>query len=295
MKKPPVPLDPRAEELLADRAYYGADDAIAAELRALGVEDDTSFDVAAAAVALSVLPLEEMPQHVQEKILAQTPRAMGGNVVPLENRAFDNAKTLLIAPPSSVRPTAPAKTRSNPAPWIAAAACFVLAAGAWAFALTRPKEVRVVQVPTPPTASTAQTPPVHEPTLAEARAAIASAPDAVRADWKATKDPSAVGATGDVVWSASLQKGYMRFVGLSPNDKTQGQYQLWIFDKNRDAKFPVDGGVFDIASNGEVIVPIDSRLHVDDATLFAVTFEKPGGVVVSKRERMIVTAQTKPG
>ena len=83
----------------------------------------------------------------------------------------------------------------------------------------------------------------------------------------------------------------MRFTGLAVNDPTQYQYQLWIFDKARDEKFPVDGGVFDVSSTGEVTVVISPKLHVTDATLFAVTIEKPGGVVVSKRERIVVTAQ----
>ena len=48
--------------------------------------------------------------------------------------------------------------------------------------------------------------------------------------------------------------------------------------------------MFDVTSAGEVIVPITAKLRVDDATLFAVTVEPPGGVVVSKREHIVVTA-----
>jgi hypothetical protein len=51
-----------------------------------------------------------------------------------------------------------------------------------------------------------------------------------------------------------------------------------------------DGGVFDVTSTGEVVVSITAKLHVDDATLFAVTIERPGGVVVSRREHIVVTA-----
>ena len=90
--------------------------------------------------------------------------------------------------------------------------------------------------------------------------------------------------------SPGTQKGFMRFVGLAVNDPKQLQYQLWIFDKHRDQAFPVDGGVFDITPSGEVIVPISAKLPVGEPTLFAVTVEKPGGVVVSKRERIVVTA-----
>jgi anti-sigma-K factor RskA len=109
--------------------------------------------------------------------------------------------------------------------------------------------------------------------------------------WTATADASAVRARGDVVWSGRAQRGVMRIVGLLANDKTRWQYQLWIFDKNRDQRFPVDGGVFDIPADGaEVFVPIDARLPVGDATLFAITVEPVGGVVVSTRERIALTA-----
>ena len=84
----------------------------------------------------------------------------------------------------------------------------------------------------------------------------------------------------------------MRFAGLAPNDPTREQYQLWIFDKDRPAETPVDGGVFDVdPATGEVVIAIDPKVRVTDATMFAVTVEKPGGVVVSKRERIPVLAK----
>lgn len=82
----------------------------------------------------------------------------------------------------------------------------------------------------------------------------------------------------------------MRFEGLAHNDPSQFQYQLWIFDDSRDDAHPVDGGVFDVPSSGEVLVPISAKLKVGKAKLFAVTVERPGGVVVSKRERIVLTA-----
>jgi anti-sigma-K factor RskA len=84
----------------------------------------------------------------------------------------------------------------------------------------------------------------------------------------------------------------MRFAGLAPNDRAKWQYQLWIFDKARDERYPVDGGVFDIPANGgDVLIPIRARLAVGEAVLFAVTIEKAGGVVVSGRERIAVLAK----
>lgn len=99
--------------------------------------------------------------------------------------------------------------------------------------------------------------------------------------------------SGDVVWSGQEQAGFLRFSGLAPNDPAVEQYQLWIFDAKRDDRYPVDGGVFDSTTAGELIVPITQRIAVGEAVLFAVTREQPGGVVVSDRTRLILTA--KPG
>ena len=124
---------------------------------------------------------------------------------------------------------------------------------------------------------------------------VNSAEDARRAPWTETGDPDGVGVTGEVVWSDELQSGFMRFRGLPANDAEEGQYQLWIFDAERDDAFPVDGGVFDVVSaDGETLVEIDPKLPVSSAVLFAVTVERPGGVVVSDRSRIAVLAQPSP-
>ncbi len=81
----------------------------------------------------------------------------------------------------------------------------------------------------------------------------------------------------------------MRIRGLAANDPKAAQYQLWIFDGKRDQAHPVDGGVFDVV-DGEVVVPIRAAIQVFEPKLFAVTVERPGGVVVSKRERIVLTA-----
>jgi anti-sigma-K factor RskA len=82
----------------------------------------------------------------------------------------------------------------------------------------------------------------------------------------------------------------MRFGGVAPNDPTEQQYQLWIFDATRPEATPVDGGVFDIGESGEVIVPINAKLPVREAAAFAITVEQPGGVVVSDRSRLALLA-----
>ena len=134
------------------------------------------------------------------------------------------------------------------------------------------------------------------PSLAEQLANLERQdPRAVRAAWvmPAPESPDAAcpeGCAGEVVWSNTLQKGFMVFKGLAVNDPSSSQYQLWIFDKDRPEATPVDGGVFDVTKSGEVIVPIHAKLKVGEPILFAVTVEPPGGVVVSKRERIPVLA-----
>ena len=130
------------------------------------------------------------------------------------------------------------------------------------------------------------------PTLADLRARVEATPGAVRWEFAPTDDPGGAGASGDVVFDPATQRGYMRFRRLRPNDPRQSQYQLWIFDGERDDRYPVDGGVFDIpAGSGEIVVPITARVRVGRPALFAVTVEHPGGVVVSAREHLVVVAK----
>lgn len=189
--------------------------------------------------------------------------------------------------PSSIRArlVAPERPRIEPAPvrrsrswsWLAVAAALVVALlGWWRLPAGTPAvghfvAKRVLDAP-------------------HARTGLLGLQGTRRLDWKATADDDAKGATGDVVWHDGLQQGYMRIGGLRPNDPARSQYQLWIFDAARDDKYPVDGGVFDVTAEGEVVIPIKARLHVGTPTLFAVTVEPPGGVVVSKRERIVLTA-----
>jgi hypothetical protein len=103
---------------------------------------------------------------------------------------------------------------------------------------------------------------------------------------------SAPGVGGDVVWDIERQQGYLKFVGLEPNDPSRHQYQLWIVDAARDQRYPVDGGVFDVLpSQGPVVIPVRAAVPVREPVAFVVTVEKPGGTVVSGRERIVAVAR----
>jgi hypothetical protein len=98
-------------------------------------------------------------------------------------------------------------------------------------------------------------------------------------------------AGGKVIWSDQLQKGYMTLSGIPANDPKKAQYQLWIVDPKRD-EAPIDGGVFDIPSDGSpVVVPIAAKLALTQPQAFVITLEQPGGVVKSKREKDVALAK----
>jgi hypothetical protein len=198
--------------------------------------------------------------------------------------AARSAAAARTPPPAAPRPTA---SRSGGYGWFAAAACLVLAVFAWNRSPPAPPVAVVVPPPvevTPPIPK-----PVAPPTPAEERAALMAKSDSMKITFGATKDPAAAGVSGDVVWDPVTQRGYLHFVGLAANDPKLRQYQLWIFDGGRDKRYPVDGGVFDVPSNAtEIVVPIHAALPVLSAKAFAVTVEKPGGVVVSGREHVVV-------
>jgi Anti-sigma-K factor rskA len=274
----------RAEELLVESALRPLDDRERAELHELVPGGDPSFEAAAVATVLATTKIEQMPDHLIAKIMAAAPqpdfkRTLAGvsapqlardTIVGVDLDAFKPPPVIDMAQRREAQK--PPKPQRTIAPWLAAAACLLVAAGAVWFAWQRQQRGAPIVSP------------------GDARSALLASADAKPIAWSATADPNAKGASGDVVWSTAQQRGYMRFVGLAANDPKQFQYQLWIFDKDRDDKYPVDGGVFDVSSTGEIIVAISPKLHVTDATLFAVTVERPGGVVVSKRERIVVTA-----
>lgn len=157
--------------------------------------------------------------------------------------------------------------------WLTAAATLILALGFWA--LSRPVDENAKIALSP----------------AQARADLmAQVNDGVEVAWTAGTTPFDVSVFGDVVWSNSRQQGFLRFVGMPINDPSSEQYQLWIIDPMRDDE-PIDGGVFDVTGEGEVIIPIDAKLLVINPAAFAVTIEKPGGVVVSDQKRLPLLAK----
>ena len=112
---------------------------------------------------------------------------------------------------------------------------------------------------------------------------------AIRWKWSPTENADTAGS-GEVVWDGESQQGVMRLVDLEMNDPLTSQYQLWIIEED-GRENPVDGGVFNVTKKGEVFIPIDAKLFAGKPAAFAITIEKPNGVVVSKRDQLPLIAQ----
>lgn len=252
----------RWEELQVTRLLFGLSPEEQTEYDVLAMKmstdesDPLSRVVASIDVAWSTPRPEALPEHLRSAILDQAER----NLLP---KLTDLPRVSTMTRESSRR-------SQSYLPWFVAAACLALSIFLWIS--NRPGAT--------PEASVAQL----------RLELMANASDLVQATWIEGTTPIA-GATGDVVWSEQRQRGFLRFQGLPVNVPSQAQYQLWIFDKNQSDKTPIDGGVFDIRSDGEVVVLIDAKLRVREAFMFAVTIEKPGGVVVSSRERLPLLAK----
>jgi hypothetical protein len=268
-----------------------------AEQRALDALDSATatqylrdFERASAAITLAATTSgEALPAALRARIEQQAGSyfASRGAAAPdAEQRNANIAADNIVEFKNRRTPagTSPQSTsRSAAIAWFAAAACLMLAIVSW-FHSPQPPTTPVAELPK----VVPFVPPAAPRTPAQERAALMAKADTLKIVLGATKDPAAAGVTGDVVWDPVAQKGFIHFVGLVANDPRILQYQIWIFDGARDQRYPVDGGVFDVPANSaEVVIPIRAELPVRAAKAFAVTVEKPGGVVVSAREHVL--------
>jgi len=251
----PSSRDERLAQLLADQALgltsVEQDHELSVLLSESPVAQGDSFEEAAAMLALAQTPPVEVPAALRERLVADAER--------------------YAAPTTSSLASGPARRSA-----VLAFVGGVLSAAAVVVLMLVVRQGGGV-APTPDVAyerfvQTAGETDVHPWVGAEA-------------DYKQVH--------GSVVWSDDRQGGYMGFEGLTTNDSLERQYQLWIVDPSRDA-LPVDGGVFDVephlAADGKAYVPFSAKLQVDHPVVFAVTLEKPGGVVKSAGPLLVVAA-----
>ncbi|MEO6654505.1 MAG: anti-sigma factor [Pyrinomonadaceae bacterium] len=269
-------------DLLTKKAVYGLDETEQGDLdqfdsRTTELEFQ-SLEITAAAISMVGYADEEpLPAHLFSKIAADASQYIGASEV------------------ESQKPAAPVYGRDDVFTdkrsgswfgwlgWAAAAAAII--ALAVNIGLTRFQ----------PAVELAKTPSIETPaipTMAQMREEmVRSTPNMIKANWASGNVKELKQISGDIVWSDEKQSGYMRLRGLPVNDTGKETYQLWIFDKTQDKATPIDGGTFDVSADGEVVIPINAKLNAQAPEMFAITVEKPGGVVVSKREKIAALAK----
>lgn len=268
------PLD----DVLADEAAAALSDADRREfeplLRAASPAERDAYLRAAALVQVTCLKgdsgaVRRMPERLRQRLAEQGQAIVARQSAP--------AVTDIGAARERRRAAAGPAASATPAPGQARAAA---ALGGWAVAACLALALAASLLG--PTTGTGDADP------ARARAALLADTSTVRLPWSGG-DERYAGVSGDVVWNDASQSGFLRLVGMPVNEPGKAQYQLWIIDPERDTH-PVDGGVFDVSSSGEVIIPVQARLAVDRPTTFAITLEKPGGVVVSAGPLLVVAS-----
>ncbi|QDV43024.1 Anti-sigma-K factor rskA [Stieleria neptunia] len=255
--------DPTELELMAGYVLGDLNEAEADQLKSVLGRDERAAEIlhelemATAAVQLATMGLDDdpMPEVVADRI-----RTEGRRII--ETRSAERQR-----PEATVSVAAKGVSPREWVAWFCAAAAVLLAITLWQ-----------------------RDPGAADRNVREARAAmLRQSASLLRVDWTPGKTPFDQPVIGDVVWDSESQTGFMRFENMPINDPTAEQYQLWIIDPQRDDE-PIDGGVFDVTKSGEVIVEIDAKLNVISPAAFAITIEKPGGVVVSTQERLPLLA-----
>ncbi len=248
----------RLLDLLADRATEGLDQPEASELGALLLDhphidqDELDWVAATLDVALTSQHVEPLPERFRDRVL------LGADAF------FNDARTNSAKYHGDIEKPRHAPRGSRFAWYLAAASIVFALVGWWQVLL--------------PAGSESQS--------AAFAKFLREADDVIQGSWKG-EVAGYENVTGKFAWSGARQGGFMRFENLPPNDPKVAQYQLWIVDPDRD-KHPIDGGVFNVGSDAEAIIAIDAKLQVDRPSVFAVTLEKPGGVVVSDGPLLVV-------
>ena len=267
MSQSPTPDRDRMLDLLADQVTEGLDAAERKQLEALlAIEGDADLEALERTAAELSLALGEPPSQQAEAMPAELRQRLSN-----AGRAWAAGASRSNQGASSADGGVRARIGgATGLAWFSAAAAIAVALLGWLMFFT------VISQPDE-----------RFPAFAD----VESRTDVVRVAWAEGPDPLGQGVTGEVLWSDSAQAGWMVFRDLPALDPDQNDYQLWIFDPERD-EHPIDGGVFNVRpdESGEVRVPIRAKLPVSGPTLFAITVERPGGVVVSKQDRVPLVA-----
>jgi hypothetical protein len=248
----------REAELRADHALGQLDAADRAELDALARDrQDESYDLAAAAAALAfgIRATPPLPEHLRSKVLAGADAYLDARS-PRADASREPNSTTAAGAQVIVMPLAPEGRRARLdyvrwGGWVAAAACLVIA---------------VMQAIAP-------------------RGGAAGGPsESTHVALVAGADASGAGASGELAWSASEQRGTLRARGLSVSAPGE-EYEAWIVESTRDGEVAVPVGHFAVDGSPQAL-DVRSPVKISAARRLVVSVEHAGGVLVSNRGRV---------
>ncbi len=275
-------------DLLTDQVLFGLDENEQKELRELEklfpeLKDDNSLEFTASAISLTNLQIEPMPQTLQRKILADADAIFAdkqpAKVVHFQPQLSETTSANISEEIQQTFEFEPKRPFMQWLGWaFAGLAGIALAISLWAN-LQKPQVVERVVIEQPRVLT------VDE----QYQNLLTSAKDLKKTTWTNPKNDKET--FGEVVWSEAEQKGFLKIKGLAVNDVTKESYQAWIFDETQKAETPIDAGVFDVAENGEALIPIKANLKFKNPKMFAITAEKRGGVMVSDRKNIVAIAK----
>lgn len=273
----------RLLDLLTDQVLFGLNSEELIELNELkahfpDIGNDDSLELTVAAIGLTgVHKFEPMPDELTAKITADaekyfTSQEKSAKVLRFEPQLREVNNTDVTG---EIQKTFEFEPKRPFMQWLGWAFAGLATVALIISLIQPPKIIEVVK----------EIPPKNATTAEQYEKMLASAKDVKRTAWENPKN--AKETYGEIIWSETEQKGFIKLNGFPVNDAAKETYQLWIFDETQSDKTPIDGGIFDVSSNGEVLVPIDAKLKFKNPKLFAVTVEKPGGVVVSDRGKIV--------
>lgn len=99
--------------------------------------------------------------------------------------------------------------------------------------------------------------------------------DVINTNWLRTLNPLVKNVEGRIVWSNTLQKGIMEFVGL-PEIANNQKYQLWIYDlEGKDTK-PVFSDEFSKVTKEALLIPFSVKKTITAPFKFELLLKTEG-------------------
>ena len=99
--------------------------------------------------------------------------------------------------------------------------------------------------------------------------------DVINTNWLRTLNPLVENVEGRIVWSNTLQKGIMEFIGLPEIDKNQS-YQLWIYDLEEKNSKPIFSDEFSKVSDDALLIPFSAEMNITSPFKFELLLKTEG-------------------